>query len=194
MRALADRLPPGDARTALLANVANEQGNGDPTQSHETTFLRLLARLGVPRPAIDRRALWPEVRAFDDALMGLALRDDLTVALAALGMIEDCFAILSARLGRAIADRGYLPPDEIPHYAIHETLDLDHAEGFFAAIRPAAEAPTGAYAIQQGLALGAYLLLRLFDDLHHHRARRALHPGDGTHPGGIGLSPRPTPP
>lgn len=191
MRALAARLGEGPARDALLANIADEEGNGDATASHETTFLTLLARLGASREDIDRRALWPEVRAFDDALMGLALRDDLTVALAAFGMIEARFAVLSARLGRAIAHRGYLAPRDIPHYAVHETLDHDHAEGFFAAVRGAADTPAGAYAVQQGLALGSYLLLRLFDDFYRVRDRRLLRPddGQGRHPGGIALRP-----
>ena len=188
MRLLAARLPPGPARAALEGNIADDAGAGDPSASHEATFLLLLERLGIPRAEVDRRALWPEVRAFDDALVGLATHDDVIVALAAFGMIEDCFAILSGRLGQAITTRGLLPPERLVHYSLHQTLDRDHAEGFFEAVRPACASSEGAYAVQQGLGLGAHLLLRLFDELYDARARRRFRVGDGVHPGGIRLT------
>lgn len=187
MRVLAERLPAGAAKTTLLANIADEAGAGDPAASHEATFLLLLERLGISRTDIHRRALWPEVRAFNDALAGLVASDDAIVALAAFGMIEDCFARISRRIGEAIAIRGFLPADRVVHYTVHQSLDHDHAAGFFDAVRASCDTADGAYAVSQGLGLGAYLLLRFFDDLHDARNRRAWHEGTGTHPGGIGL-------
>jgi pyrroloquinoline-quinone synthase len=188
LRLLAERLPEGSARATLLANVFDEAGHGDPSCSHEATFLTLLRALGEDRASIDRRALWPAVRAFNDALLGLATHDDSIVALAALGMIEDCFAALSARLGRAIALRGFLRAEEIAHYTVHETLDHAHAEGFFAPLRAAlAEAgaahPDLSYRIEQGLGFGAYLLLRLYDELFTARKTRAFRAVAGSHGG-----------
>lgn len=190
MRALSERLPDGPARRALLDNVRDEAGDGDPRASHEATFLALLHALGEDRAAIDRRALSPAVRTFNAALLGVASHDDPTIALGTLGMIEDCFAVLSARLGQAIAARGFLPADAIVHYAVHETLDHTHAEGFFSPLRTSlAETPAGpsrarlVYFIEQGLGLGAHLLLGLYDalfDARHDRPRRVV---DGDHGG-----------
>jgi hypothetical protein len=194
MRVLVERLPEGPAREALLGNILDEAGHGEPSASHEATFLRLLAALGEDRSAIERRALWPAVRGFNDALLGLASCDEPPVALAALGMIEDCFAHLSARLGRAIAKRGFLEVGQIVHYSVHETLDHSHAEGFFGPLRVSlteadeAARPHLAYLIEQGLGFGAYLLLRLYDELFDGRTRRVFREVGGSHGGDNRLS------
>jgi pyrroloquinoline-quinone synthase len=187
MRVLSARLEAGPARTSLLENIRDEAGGGDRSASHEATFLELLARLGLSRGEVEKRALWPETRAFDDALAGLAVSGHPLTALAAFGMIEDCFATISARIGQAIVARGWLAADHVVHYAVHEELDHVHAAGFFEAVRPACETEEGAYLVDQGLGLGAYLLLRLFDDLYAARARRRFRTASGPHGGGIGL-------
>ena len=182
MAALAGRMPRPELRVSLLANVADEHGDGDLSLCHERTFLLLLSRLGVTPAMIEKQALWPEVRAFNTALTGLCTLDDLYTAVAALGMIEDLFAGISAELGRAIVSRDFLPLDQLVHYRAHETLDVEHADGFYKLLdQPYAAAPRHAYQIEQGLELGAYLLLRLYQDLYAARARRWTRPVGGPH-------------
>ncbi len=173
MAVLAGRLPRPEQRLSLLENVRDEHGDGNLSLSHERTFLTLLARLGVTPDEVDRRALWPEVRAFNTALGGLCMADDGYTGLAALGIVEDLFAGISARLGRGIVARGWLAPGELVHYAAHEVLDVSHAEGFYKVIDgPYAAHPRHAYQVTQGLELGAYVFLRMYEDLYRARARR----------------------
>jgi pyrroloquinoline-quinone synthase len=99
-----------------------------------------------------------------------------------MGVIEDLFARISARIGRAIVDRGWLPEDQIVHYATHERLDVEHAEGFYAQLRgPFARHPRHAYQVTQGLELGAYAFLRLYEDLWRARGRRTRRDVRGPH-------------
>jgi pyrroloquinoline-quinone synthase len=61
----------------------------------------------------------------------------------------------------------------VVHYATHETLDVRHAEGFYAPLeRLYAQDARARYQIEQGLELGGYVFGRLYDDLYAHRARR----------------------
>lgn len=182
MAALAGRLPRPEMRLALLENVADEHGAGNLRFCHESTFLALLARLGVTPEQIERRALWPEVRAFNTVLVGACALDDTLTALAALGIIEDLFAGISASIGRGIVARGFLARDQVVHYATHEALDVDHAEGFYRELEgPYARHPRHAYQVQQGLELGSYAFLRLYEDLYRARGRQRDRDVGGPH-------------
>ncbi|HYH99067.1 iron-containing redox enzyme family protein [Hyalangium sp.] len=179
---LAARLPSAEQRLSLLENVHDEHGGGDLSGSHERTFLTLLARLGVSIPEIDRRAQWPEVRAFNSTLLGVCAHDDVPTALAMLGVIEELFSGISARMGRSIVERGWLREEELTHYPTHEVLDLSHAEGFYRWIEPLTSAdPRAAYQVEQGLELGAYIFLRLYEDLFRARKRRVSRVISGPH-------------
>jgi pyrroloquinoline-quinone synthase len=156
MAVLAARLPRPEQRLSLLENVQDEHGGGDLTGSHERTFLTLLERLGVSSSGIDRRAQWPEVRAFNSTLLGVCAHDDLPTALALLGVIEDLFSGIAAQIGRLIVERGWLRVEELTHYPTHEVLDLGHAEGFYRLIEPLTRTDSrAAYQVEQGLELGA---------------------------------------
>jgi pyrroloquinoline quinone (PQQ) biosynthesis protein C len=182
MAVLAARLPHAEQRLSLLQNVHDEHGGGDLSGSHEHTFLTLLARLGVSLPEIDRRAQWPEVRAFNSTLLGVCAHDDLPTALAMLGVIEELFSGISARIGRSIVERGWLRAEELTHYPTHEVLDLSHAEGFYRWIEPLTSTdPRAAYQVEQGLELGAYIFLRLYEDLFRARKRRVSRAISGPH-------------
>ena len=182
MMALAGRMPRPEMRLELLHNAHEEHGEGNLSLSHERTFLMLLERLGVVPEAIERRALWPQVRAFNTALAGVCVLDDVLTAMATLGIIEDLFAGISAELGRAIVARGWLSGAELVHYATHELLDVEHAEGFYRQLDgPWAAHPRHAYQIEQGLELGAMIFLRMYEDLHRHRGRRWERPVGGPH-------------
>ncbi len=182
MMVLAGRMGRNEHRTALLENVFEEHGEGNLSVSHERTFLQLLERLGVNHNHIESRAEWPEVRAFNTVLAGVCMLDDLYTAQATLGIIEDLFSTISADIGHSILSRGWLGPDEIIHYATHETLDIEHAEGFYAPLYQAWQRhPRHAYQIQQGLELGAHIFLTMYEHLHRHRSRRWARPVKGPH-------------
>ena len=173
MAVLAGRMPRPEMRLALLENVEDEHGSGDLRLCHESTFLLFLARLGASPQDIESRALWPEIRAFNTTLAGLCMLDDVPTALAALGIIEDLFSGISTDIGRSVLQRGFLDESQIVHYKTHEVLDVEHAEGFYGGLyAPYANHPRQAYQIQQGLELGAYAFLRLYEDLYRQRGRR----------------------
>lgn len=182
MAVLAGRLPRPEQRLALLGNIGDEHGSGDLRFSHERTFLALLDRLGAGARDIDARALWPEIRAFNTTLAGLCTLDDVMTGVATLGMIEDLFSEVSSIIGGAVITRGWLSREQLIHYATHETLDVKHAESFYRELdAPYAGHPRHAYQIDQGLELGAYALMRLYDDLHRARTRRELREVRGPH-------------
>jgi pyrroloquinoline-quinone synthase len=182
MAALVGRIPRPQMRLALLENLGDEHGSGRLTVCHENTFIELLSRLGVERVEVDRRALWPEVRAFNNALLGTCALDDVYTGLAALGIIEDLFAGISAEIGQSIRARGWLRRSEIVHYATHAELDVQHAEGFYASLHePWERHPRWRYQIRQGLELGAYVFLRLYEDLWRARERKWMRDVLGPH-------------
>lgn len=182
MAMLAARLPRPEMRLSVLENVHDEHGGGDLRMSHERTFLDLLERLGVTREEVEARALWPEVRIFNTTLAGVCMADDVWTAVAALGIIEDLFAGISARLGRGIVARGWLEAKDLVHYATHEELDVEHADDFYKIIEPLwARDARHAYQIEQGLELGACVFLQMYKGLYDARARRWTRAVNGPH-------------
>lgn len=182
MAVLAARLPRPEQRLSILENVFEEHGEGNLSLSHERTFLELLDRLGVARDELDARALWPEVRAFNTCLTGLCDHDDVYTAVAALGVIEDLFSGISARIGRAIIARGWVSAEDIVHYGTHEELDQEHCAEFYDIIRDSYEAhPRHRYQIDQGLELGAWIFLQMYEGLYRGRARRWSREVSGPH-------------
>lgn len=166
MMALAARVSDGATRATLLENVRDELSPHEPTHSHEHTFSTLLQRLGGE--GVDAEA-GPEVRAFNHALHAACALDDTTEALATLGMIEDLFSGISARIGRAIVQRGWLRADEVSHYPTHELVDVGHAEAFYRCV--ARRLPVERDAALRGLRSGAFIFLRLYEDLRRASTR-----------------------
>ncbi|WP_163998082.1 TenA family transcriptional regulator [Pyxidicoccus caerfyrddinensis] len=172
MAVLASRLPRPEQRLPLVENVFDEHGRGNLVHGHERTFRLLLERLGVEAARVGR-VPWPEVRAFNAALTGLAAFDSTLTGLAVFGIIEDLFSGISLELGRGIVSRGWLDSAQVVHYPTHATLDEEHADGFYRQL----DGPYGADArdaeeIEQGLRLGGHLFLSLYDDLYRARGRR----------------------
>jgi len=174
MAALAAKIPTPDLRVEVVRNVWEEHGEGNPGRMHARTFATFLERLaGIGLADIEARTVWPEVRLFNTALAGACVLEDYRVGAAMLGMIERTFCEQSAWIGRAVVARGWLRPEELVHYTVHEVLDVRHAQDFFDVVRPSWNA--GAEhrdTIEQGLRLGAVTFDRLWEDLYRHRARR----------------------
>jgi len=182
MAMLAARIPRPELRWSILHNVAEEHGEGDFRQSHERTFLTLLERLGVSHEDIRKRALWPEVRAFNTTLLGVCTGDDYLIGTATMGIIEDMFAGISALLGKKLVDNGWLKEDELIHYKVHSELDIKHAADFYQILeKPYENSPQERYYIQQGLELGAYCFMQMYRGLYEARQRRSLRDITGPH-------------
>ena len=92
--------------------------------------------------------------------------DELEVGIACMGAIERAFAGVSATIGRAVVERGWVPRERLIHYSLHAEIDVRRSEEFFAVVVEAWGDEGWRYLIDQGLQLGAYALDRLYRDLH----------------------------
>ncbi|WP_395742400.1 TenA family transcriptional regulator [Prosthecobacter sp.] len=173
MAALMARMPSSVQRRSLIHNLAEEHGFVDekaavfdPALAHDMTFLRFLETLGVTRGAMSHVREEEAVRAFNTSLMGLCLMERPEVAFACLGIIEQEFAGISARLGRTVVERGWVPAEKLVHYNVHEEIDGRHAAEFFDCVAEAWAAGGGdRAAVQDGVRLGLHVFDRLYEDL-----------------------------
>ncbi len=139
MARLASHIDDDALRLLVVRNIWEEHGEGVLSRSHGATFTALLSRIsGVDDASVaaelHAQALWPEVHAFNDAIMRAA--DDVVVGACTLGIIERMFVEISRTIGRAIVDRGFVSAEHLVHYNAHEVLDVRHADDFFAIVRP----------------------------------------------------------
>jgi pyrroloquinoline-quinone synthase len=162
MAALLARLPDSASRQVLMHNLAEEHGFDEegaqgfrPGMAHDCTFLNFLSRLGV-QPAPQEA----EVRAFNLALYGACSSEPPALAFACLGMIEYAFADISALIGSAVVERGWIGPGELVHYSLHAAIDKRHAAEFFATLEGAPREE-----VEDGLRLGWYLFSQLYRTL-----------------------------
>lgn len=166
MSALVGRIPEPEQRLDILRNVVEEHGEFDEASFHKTTFEQFLFKLGSDVEALQREPdLWPSVRAFNSALTGSCLMDELEVGIGCLGVIELSFATLSSIIGNAVVARGWLAESELVHYRIHKDIDERHADDFFSIVEPVWNEPQRQYYIRQGLQMGVYLFDQLYEGL-----------------------------
>lgn len=184
MAVLAAKIPGARQRTEILRNVWEEHGESDPEKRHGATFLKFLNLVGgLEQRDVERRRLWPELRAFNTTLIGCCTLDDWEVGAALLGIIERMFAEISAVIGNAVVDRGWIARDDLVHYSLHAELDIKHSEDFFDVLAPSwQESDASSYRIEQGFELGAYVFDRLYRDLFANRTRRGLAPTERPQP------------
>ncbi len=165
MSALVGRIPDPRQRLDILHNVVEEHGEFDVARFHHTTFQAFLRSIGADPATLDALIIWPSVRAFNSVLTAACVLDDLEVGVACMGVIEQAFAGISAVIGRAVVDRGWVKPDDLVHYKLHAEIDERHAEEFFAVVEPGWADGSRRYFVEQGLELGAYVFDRLYRDL-----------------------------
>jgi pyrroloquinoline-quinone synthase len=166
MAALVGRIPNPKARLDILHNLVEEHGEFNEESFHHTTFQRFLRSIGGQSDELEGGALTPALRAFNSVLTCACVLDELEVGVACMGIIEHAFAGISATIGQAVVQRGWVQQKDLVHYALHAQIDERHAEEFFAVIEPKWEDPARRYFIEQGLELGAYAFDRLYRDLH----------------------------
>lgn len=163
MAALVGRIPDPKARIDILHNLVEEHGEFHEELYHHTTFQRFLRSIGSPAK-LDGVPLWPALRAFNSVLTSACVLDELEVGVGCMGIIEYAFAPISALIGKAVVDRGWVAADQLVHYKLHAEIDERHAEEFFAVVEPHWD--NRRYHIEQGLELGAYIFDRLYKDMY----------------------------
>ena len=174
MAALAAKIPTPELRLEVLRNVWEEHGEGSLAHGHGTTFLEFLKRLGnFTENDAHLRGLWADIRIFNTTLSGVSVLDDFIIAVGVLGMIERMFSDISAWIGQGVIENGWLAPDEMVHYKLHQELDIKHSEDFFKILEsPFQRSAENRYLIEQGLRLGATLFNNLYTGLWNSRKTR----------------------
>ena len=165
MSALLARIPRGEDRLSILENVVEEHGNFRLDQFHEATFRQFLQSIGVDGGRPEVEMMEPAVHSFNAMLMAACTSEDLSAAVACLGIVEYAFADISALIGKAVVKLGWVSEQELVHYKLHEEIDKQHAADFFRLIDPSWRAGQSQLEISQGLRLGAYAFDRLYRDL-----------------------------
>jgi pyrroloquinoline-quinone synthase len=166
MAALVGRIPDPKQRLDVLHNLVEEHGEFQEQRFHHNTFQQFLRTIGSDPDRLDDLMIWPEVRAFNSVLTAACVLDELEVGVACMGVIEQAFAGISALIGRAVVDRGWVASEALVHYKLHAEIDERHAEEFFAVVERGWRDGTRRYFVDQGLELGAYIFDRMYRDLH----------------------------
>ncbi len=177
MAALTARLPSSRARHGLIQNLAEEHGflddscavnsrGIDPVFAHDVTFLSFLRSIGVTDDKLSNVREDPGVHGFNLALIGACMIEKTEFAFACLGIIERAFADISALIGNAVVERGWVSRDRLVHYKLHAEIDRRHAAEFFYEIESAWNAGGDLRcAVEHGLELGLSLFNKLYEDI-----------------------------
>ena len=166
MAALVGRIAEPKARLDILHNLVEEHGEFQEQCFHHTTFQQFLRTIGSAPETVEQTPVCPAVRAFNSVLTAACVLDELEVGVGCMGIIEFAFAGISAIIGRAVVERGWVASDRLVHYKLHAAIDERHAEEFFAVVEPRWDDAQRRYYIEQGLGLGAHIFDRLYRDLY----------------------------
>src|SRR5712691_11219670 len=123
MAALVGRIDDPHLRLDILRNLVEEHGEFDAQAFHHNTFREFLRALGTETHKLDATGVWPELRAFNSVLTAACVLDELEVGIGCMGIIEYAFAGISATIGRAVVDRGWVSAQELVHYKLHAEID-----------------------------------------------------------------------
>ena len=126
MAALAAKIPTSELRLEVIRNVWEEHGEGNTSLMHEKTFLAFLDRLaGIKPEDIAKRAMWPEVRAFNTVLVGACVMDEYLIGVGVMGIIERMFSDIAGWIGEQVVSHGWLSAEKLIHYNLHYYVVLD---------------------------------------------------------------------
>jgi pyrroloquinoline-quinone synthase len=164
MAVLVARIPDGRDRLDILHNVLEEHGEMSEAEFHSSTFQKFLQSIGSVAD-FENGVVSPQVRAFNSVLTSSCTLDELEVGVACMGIIELAFSEISAIIGKAVVDRGWVRNADLVHYKLHAEIDTKHAADFFRIVERLWENKERQYFIKQGLELGAYIFDRLYKDL-----------------------------
>lgn len=165
MTALMARFSQPGKRLSILENIVEEHGDFNVSAFHESTFREFLQVISVDINRLDNLVLWPEVRAFNSALMTACVFDEVEVGVGCLGAIEYMFATISGLIGNAVVENDWCLKEDLKHYKLHSVIDIQHASDFFNIVEQSWDDPEKNYYIKQGIDMGIYIFNRLYEDL-----------------------------
>jgi pyrroloquinoline quinone (PQQ) biosynthesis protein C len=161
LAALCARVDDHRSRMALVENLFEEHGRMDAARVHVVTYRDFLHALGIDDATIDASRSSIPVVVYTRAMFDVASRAPLGEALAVMGVVEEIVARVSpivARYGRRHAASALGT-----HFALHEELDLAHADEIYELAAP--HLRDAREDVLRGLAIGRYLQERLYSDL-----------------------------
>lgn len=165
MAALVGKIPDPRLRLDILHNLVEEHGEFDEQRFHHNTFQQFLRTIGSDPDKVTTMPVSHVLRAFNSVLTAACVMDEVEVGIGCMGIIEHAFAGISAVIGKAVVDNGWVSAENLVHYKLHAEIDERHAEEFFAVVEPSWDEPKRRYYIERGLELGAYIFDRLYRDL-----------------------------
>jgi pyrroloquinoline-quinone synthase len=170
--ALISRIADSGDRMDLVHNLVEEHGSFRPDHFHQNTFRQFLASIGGTSPDLAGVPIGPSVHAFNCTLGGVCCGDEPDAGICCLGIIEQAFAGISALIGTAVVQRGWVERSALVHYALHAELDVRHAEELFAMSEKRMDDASGQATILRGLELGAYAFDQLYSNLFNQQGQR----------------------
>jgi pyrroloquinoline-quinone synthase len=168
MASVIANIPNAITRSALVANLWEEHGQGDPQRIHGRTIVTLVERLGGDVDALPEDEVVPVVDVFNSALKGIAAYQDYRLSTSVFGGIERTFVDVSHLICKGIISRGWLPEGQITHYSLHKEIDIRHAEEFLEVAAESWGDPDGQVLIKRGIRLGARLFANVYTEFAHH--------------------------
>jgi pyrroloquinoline-quinone synthase len=172
-------MPSDVERSIIVKNLWDEHGCGNPKKSHVETFKDFMKIMGYTEPVrIEYMKADEYCFKFVQGLNELCdvrlepkdygdndIREKLIFAVAALGMIEYTYVTVSKCI-HEYASR-FIPSDLIPHYAVHETLDIIHATELFSLIEDNWSDEFN-QSVKDGIVAGYQLLSELYSSMAYH--------------------------
>jgi pyrroloquinoline-quinone synthase len=164
LAAVLAKVPTVEARMALLENINEEHGQGNPLRSHKATFRQYLQSLGATSTELEL-PITTDVLAFNQSILNYCLSQSPEAGAAMLGMIEHLYVGVSGTIARTIHGCGWVKPGMQSHYVTHEVLDVEHAQDLFQMARPGWDYLPLQQQVAQGLLLGGHYFWSLYDGL-----------------------------
>ncbi len=163
LQSLSRRVPQAKAFLTVLSEHIDAD-EGGRSQSKADAVKSLLAQQGIEQGHIEKKALWPEAKAFISALSGVCSSGEFYTSVAALSMIES-FYHASRRIENKVAglrqeeSSDECTPNDMmaPYQVLQSIYGQDQAID---------------YQIEQGLEFGAYLWVSLYQGLYDAKKRR----------------------
>jgi pyrroloquinoline-quinone synthase len=165
LAAVLARINTVEARMALVENINEEHGHGNPLRSHKATFRQYLQSLGATPSELESPKSVP-VLAFNQSVLNYCLAQPPECSAAMLGMIEYLYVNISASIANNLHDRDWVEAGQQSHYAVHEILDVTHACDLLQIAQPVWNDSRSRLAINEGLLLGAHYFWTLYEGMY----------------------------
>lgn len=165
MAAVISNIPDAITRSAIVANLWEEHGQGNHEKIHGRTILTLIDRLGGDSSKLDEKYTSESIQIFNTALRGIAVFEDYRVSASVFGGIERAFVDISSLICQVIIEQGWLQQERITHYAIHKEIDIKHAEEFLEVTEADWDKDEESKEmIRRGIRLGVRLFTNVYSD------------------------------